>query len=194
MALLNELDSGLYVIRHAQARHDDGQTSPRKGRYRDLVLDVAQLASAAATGAQYAQVEQLFQHQVLVLPSERICGVEVREAVGELAHGATQLVVLAVVVAPLDGIAAHHGRLPVVIVRLVCVEVDLWRRLAGGCEWRVGGSYLFEELLLVVLEFADHGEGGCGCGWWVVDGRRLGALSTCWKSESGDAPKVPNIY
>jgi hypothetical protein len=149
MALLNELDGSLYMVRHAQPRHDDRQTSPRKGRHGDLVLDIAQLASAAAAGAQYAHVEQLLQHQVLVLAAEGVGRVEVGEPVGELAHGAAQLVVLAVVVAALDGIAAHHGRLAVVIVRLVCVEVDL-----------------FEQLLLVVLELADHAGGGCEWRWW----------------------------
>jgi hypothetical protein len=139
MALLDELDGGRDVVRHAQPGHDDGQASARKGRDGDLVLDVAQLAATAAAGAQDAQVEQLLQQQVLVLAAERIRGVEVREAVGELAHGAAQLVVLAVVVAALDGIAAHDGRLAVVIVGFVGVEVDL-----------------LEELLLVVLEFPDH--------------------------------------
>jgi len=45
--------------------------------------------------------------------------------VGELAHGAAELVVLAVVVAALDGVTAHYGRFPVVIVRFIRVEVDL---------------------------------------------------------------------
>lgn len=44
---------------------------------------------------------------------------------GELAHGATELVVLAVVVASLDRIAAHYCHFSVVIVGFVCVEVDL---------------------------------------------------------------------
>jgi hypothetical protein len=47
--------------------------------------------------------------------------------VGKLAHGAAELVVLAVVVAALNGIAAHHRGFSVVIVGLVCVEVDLAR-------------------------------------------------------------------
>lgn len=103
------------------------------------MLDVAQLAPAAATSAEDAHVEELLQHEVLVLLSERVRGVEVGEAVGELAHGAAQLVVLAVVVTALDGVAPHHGSFPVVIVRLVRVEVDLVGGEPAAAAGAVGG-------------------------------------------------------
>jgi hypothetical protein len=106
---------------------------------------------------------QLLQQKILMLAPEGVRGVEVREAVGELAQGAAELVVFAVVVGLrgvvrrciqekslgmlitclLDGVAADYGGLSVVLVALVGCEVDF-----------------FEQLLLVVLEFADHGRGG----------------------------------
>jgi hypothetical protein len=131
VALLNELDGGLDMIGHAQSCHDDGQPSPRKGRDCDLVLDVAQLAAAAAARAEHTQVEQLLQHQVLVLAAKGVGRIEAGQAVGELARGAAQLVVLAVVVAALDGVAAHDGDLAVVIVGPVGIEVDLGGQLVS---------------------------------------------------------------
>jgi hypothetical protein len=140
MALLNELDCSLYVIRHAQASHYNRQSPPRESGNCDFVLDVAQLAAAPSTGAQYTHIEEFLQHQVLVLPSKGIRGVEICEAVGELAHGAAQLVVLAVVVAALDSVTAHDGCFPVVIIGLISVEVDLVRgeqHAAAGAMERV---------------------------------------------------------
>lgn len=151
VALLNHLDGAGQVLGHAQAGHDDGQSAARKGAHGELVLDVAQLAAAAAAGAQNAHVEQLLQQGVLLLAAEGVGGVEVRDAVGELAQRAAELVVLAVVVAALDGVAAHDERLAVVVVGLVRVEVDF-----------------AQELLLMVLEFARHGGGARGGGGLAV--------------------------
>jgi hypothetical protein len=125
MTLLDHFDSALDVVCHAQSGHDDGQPSPSESRHGDFVLNIAELAPAAATSAQYPHIEQLLEQHVLLLPAERVCGIEVGDTVGELAQRTAQLVVFAVVVAALDAIAAHHGRLPVVIVGLVGVEVDL---------------------------------------------------------------------
>lgn len=63
----------------------------------------------------------------------------------ELAKGAADAVVFLVVGGVLDGIAAEDGGVAVVIVRGVGGKVDL-----------------AEELLLVVLEFADHLVLRCG--------------------------------
>lgn len=57
----------------------------------------------------------------------------------ELAEGTADAVVFLVVGGVLDGVAAEDGRVAVVVVAGVGGEVDL-----------------AEELLLVVLEFADH--------------------------------------
>jgi hypothetical protein len=120
------------------------------------MLNVAELAPAAATGAKYPHIEQLLEQHVLLLPAERVCGVEVCDTVGELAQRAAQLVVFAVVVAALDAIAAHHGRLPVIIVGLVGVEVDLAKLALLHCDAQ-SLTHLPEELLLMVLEFSRHG-------------------------------------
>ena len=83
---------------------------------------------------------------------------------GELAQRAAELVVLSVVVAALDGVAAHDEGLAVVVVGLVRVEVDL-----------------AEQLLLVMLEFARHFGGGVG------RVRRVGSLRSATAADFEDS-------
>jgi hypothetical protein len=150
VSLLDHLDGARQMLAHPQPCHDNRQPPPCKSADCDFVLDVAQLSPASASGAQDAHIEQLLEQHVLLLPAEGIGGVEVGDLVGELAQRTAQLVVFAVVVAALDGIAAHNEGLAVVVVGLVCVEVDL-----------------AEQLLLMMLEFARH-IGSAGCVLWIM--------------------------
>lgn len=82
---------------------------------------------------------QLIQQKSFVLLPHWVIGRESSELMCELAQGTADAVVFLVVGGVLDGVAAEDGRVAVVVVAGVGGEVDL-----------------SEELLLVVLEFADH--------------------------------------
>lgn len=56
MLLLDQPRRVLEVLCHAQPVHHDAKTPPAEGRHGDLVLDVAELALAAAAGAQDAHL------------------------------------------------------------------------------------------------------------------------------------------
>jgi len=77
--------------------------------------------------------------------ADRVGGFKSGEFVRELAEGAAEPVVGGVVGGVLDGVATDYGGVAVGVVGGVGCEVDF-----------------AEEALLVVFEFADHGE-GCGC-------------------------------
>lgn len=83
MALLNHLGGGLDVLRHAQARHDDGQAAPRKRRHRHVVLDGRQLRCVA----QHAHVVQLVEQQLFVFAPRRRVGRQEGQPVRQLAEG-----------------------------------------------------------------------------------------------------------
>lgn len=74
-----------------------------------------------------------------MLLTHGVIGRERGELVCELAKGSADAVVFLVVGWVLDGVAAEDGRVAVVVVAGVGGEVDLAK-----------------ELLLMVLEFADH--------------------------------------
>ena len=119
------------------------------------MLDIGQLPAARPAGAQYAHGEQLLEHKVLVLAAEVVGGLKGGDLVGQLAQRAGEAVVLCVVVALLDAVAAHNGMLAVIVVGLVGTGMVSWE-----CLWDMGFLLevdLAEELLLMMLEFATHG-------------------------------------
>ena len=151
MPLLNHLNRARQMLAHAQPRHNHRQPPPCKCTHSDLVLDVTQLSSSSTTRTQDTHIEQLLEQQILLFPAEWVCRVKIRDTVCELAQRAAQLVVFSVVVAALDGVAAHDKGLAVVVVRFISVEIDL-----------------AEQLLLMMLKFARHLDGRCG-GFWCFE-------------------------
>ena len=62
------------------------------------MFDVREFPSSATAGPEDAHVEELFEEEVFVFAAEGVRGIEVGEFVGELAEGAAEGVVFAVVV------------------------------------------------------------------------------------------------
>jgi len=174
MTLLDELDGGLDVVGHLQPRHHDGQSPPAEGADCDFVFDVGELSTAydskmvsafvqagsfphtSAAGSEQAHIPQLGQEQIFLSSPKRIARLECGEAMCQLTQRACQSVVFGVVVAFLEAVSAYYGGIAVVAVRLVCVEVDLP-----------------QQLLLVVLELADHDGGQRAEGRVVAEGAEV---------------------
>jgi hypothetical protein len=72
MPLLDHLCRRLNRVGHAQACHNHRQSPPREGGNGELVFDIAELSSAASSGAQYAEVEELLEHQIFMLSPEGV--------------------------------------------------------------------------------------------------------------------------
>lgn len=143
VALLNELVGSADMFRHPQPSHDNSQSAPAESRHGDFPLDITELALAAATNTEQAHVMELLEQLVLLLGAE--CGLRGQQsnAVRKVTQLAGQAVVRAVVVWVGERITADNFCAAVAGVRRVVGEVDF-----------------AQELLLVVLELADH---DCGC-------------------------------
>ena len=139
MALLNELIGSANMLRHPQPRHHHPQPAPTESRDGDLPLDITQLALAATTDTEQAHVVQFLEQLVLLLAAERRLWRKQGDAVREMAQLAGQAVVRGIVVGVGERVAADDFCAAVLVVRGVVGEVDFT-----------------QQLLLVVLELADH--------------------------------------
>lgn len=158
MPLLDELDCRGQVVCHAQAIQNSWEPAPAEAAHCNLLFDFTELASSSCSCcADYAHVVEFLEEQGFVLVTHGIGGVEVGELVCELSvhivrlvgsfclhlehipQTAADAVILGVVRGLLNGIAADHCRIAVVVVGLVRSKVDF-----------------AQELLLVVLKFTHH--------------------------------------
>lgn len=83
MPLLNHLGRRLHVLRHAQPRHDDGQTPTRECADGQFVLDGAELGGRFED----AHVVEFVEQEFFVFAADGVLGRQEGEAVGELAEG-----------------------------------------------------------------------------------------------------------
>lgn len=143
MALLDELVGSADVLRHSQPSHDNPQSTPAESRDSDFPLDITELALSATTDTEQTHVMELLEQLVLLLATELTLRGQQSNAVREMAQLAGQTVVRAVVVGVGERIAADN----------FCAAVARIRRIAGEVDFA-------QELLLVVLELADH---DCWC-------------------------------
>jgi hypothetical protein len=144
MALLNELVGSADMLRHSQPSHDNSQSTSAESRDGDLPLNITELALSATTNAEQTHVVELLEQLVLLLAAELALRGQQSNPVREMAQLAGQTVVRAVVVGVGERIAADD----------FCTAVAGIRRVVGEVDFA-------QELLLVVLELADH-----GC-WWI---------------------------
>ena len=143
MALLDELVGSADVLRHSQPSHDNPQSTPAESRDSDFPLDITELALSATTNTEQTHVMELLEQLVLLLATELTLRGQQSNAVREMAQLAGQTIVRAVVVGVGERIAADN----------FCAAVARIRRIAGEVDFA-------QELLLVVLELADH---DCWC-------------------------------
>lgn len=158
MALLDELIGSADMLRHSQPSHDNPQSTSAKSRHSDFPLDITELALSATTNAEQAHVVELLEQLVLLLAAELALWGQQSNTVREMAQLAGQTVVRAVVVGVGERVAADD----------FCAAVAGIRRVVGEVDFA-------QELLLVVLELADH---DCGCVTEI--GTLLSAMS--WRS------------
>jgi hypothetical protein len=142
MALLDELVGSADVLRHPQPSHDNSQSTSAESRNGDFPLDITELALSATANAEQAHVVELLEQLVLLLAAELSLRRQQSNTVREVAQLAGQTVVRAVVVGVGERVATDNLCAAVAGVRGIVGEVDF-----------------AQELLLVVLELADHG--GC---------------------------------
>lgn len=143
MALLNELVGSADMLGHPQPSHNNSQSTPAESRNSDLPLNITELALSATTNAEQSHVVELLKQLVLLLATELALRGEQSNAVREMAQLAGQTVVGAVVVGVCERVAADN----------FCAAVAGIRRVVGEVDFA-------QELLLVVLELADH---DCWC-------------------------------
>ena len=143
MTLLDELVGSADMLRHSQPGHDDPQSTSAESRDSDFPLDIAELALSATTNTEQTHVVELLEQLVLLLAAELALRRQQSNTVREMAQLAGQTVVRAVVVGVGERIAANNFCAAVVGIGRVAGEVDF-----------------AQELLLVVLELADH---DCWC-------------------------------
>jgi hypothetical protein len=139
MALLNELVGSADMLRHPQPSHNHSQPTPAESRHSDLPLNITELALSATTNAEQTHVVEFLEQLVLLLAAELALRGKQSNPVREMAQLAGQTVVRAVVVGVGERVAADN----------FCAAV-------AGIRWVVGEVDLAQELLLVVLELADH--------------------------------------
>lgn len=159
MALLDELVGGADMLRHSQPGHDNSQSTSAESRDSDFPLDITELALSAATNTEQTHVVELLEQLILLLAAELALRRQQSNSVREMAQLAGQTVVRAVVVGVGERIAANNFCAAVIGIRWVAGEVDF-----------------AQELLLVMLELADH-----DC--WYVFPRLVHWLSAMsWRS------------
>lgn len=149
MTLLDELVGSADMLRHSQPGHDDSQSTSAESRDSDFPLDIAELALSATTNTEQTHVVELLEQLVLLLAAELALRRQQSNTVREMAQLAGQTVVRAVVVGVGERIAANNFCAAVVGIGRVAGEVDF-----------------AQELLLVVLELADH---DCWCISWRLE-------------------------
>lgn len=143
MALLNELVGSADMLRHPQPSHDNTQSTSAESRNSDFPLNITELALSATTNAEQTHVVEFLEQLVLLLAAELALRGQQSNAVREMPQLAGQTVVRAVVVGVGERVAADN----------FCAAVAGIRRVVGEVDFA-------QELLLVVLELADH---DCWC-------------------------------
>jgi hypothetical protein len=139
VALLDELVGSADVLRHPQPSHDNSQPTSAESRHGDFPLDITELALSATANAEQAHIVELLEQLVLLLATELSLGRQQSDTVRKMAQLAGQTVVRAVVVGVGERIATNNFCAAVAGVGRVVGEVDF-----------------AQELLLVMLELADH--------------------------------------
>jgi len=150
MALLNKLVGSANMLRHPQPSHNNSQSTSAESRDSDLPLDITELALSATTDAEQTHVVELLEQLVLLLATELALRGQQSNTVREMAQLAGQTVVRAVVVGVGERVAADN----------FCAAVAGIRRVVGEVDFA-------QELLLVVLELADH---DCWCVFLAIVG------------------------
>jgi len=158
MALLDEFVGSADMLRHPQPSHNNSQSTSAESRNSDLPLDIAELALSATTDAEQTHVVELLEQLVLLLAAELALRGQQSNTVRKMAQLAGQTVVRAVVVGVGERIAANNFCAAVAGVGRVVGEVDF-----------------AQELLLVMLELADH-----DC--WCISGIAILIIAMSWRS------------
>lgn len=164
VALLDEPVRGTNRGAHLQPRHHDAEAAAAEGGDGDFTGHIAELGSCGRRRRQDAHVGELVEEEGGVFGAEGVEGWEEGEEVRELPERAAEAVVGGVSGGGGEGVAAGDGVREVAGVGFVGCEVDFAEESEGG-ERRlvrlgeIGGG---KGLLLVVFEFADHGDSGGG--------------------------------
>jgi hypothetical protein len=161
VALLNELVGSADMLRHPQPSHNNSQSTSAESRDSDLPLDITELALSATTNAEQTHVVELLEQLVLLLATELALRGQQSNPVREMAQLAGQTVVRAVVVGVGERVAADN----------FCAAVAGIRRVVGEVDFA-------QELLLVVLELADH---DCWCVFLAI-GTLIIMSAMSWRS------------